>query len=365
MNRNRISINILFVVTIFYWMALYAYTSYVNPELERMGTTASFMGFTAGAYGFTQMLLRLPVGIMSDKWQKKFFICAGCLFSALASFCMLFFYTPGAFLIGRALGGIAASAWVPFSVLYSSYYKPEESTKSMTLINMAVQIGRLLSFILAGVIVAKFGVKSAFLISTIGGLVGFVLSLFIYEENDLKREPVSIRALLGVAKNRTLIVTSVLAVFFQIISFATFFTFTANHAFAIGATPAELSYINVAVLVPSIILSFLIGKYILNYIKAEWLIVIGFISAALYCWLLPFTETIMQLYALQALAGTTLTLVFSMLMGLCVRDISPEKRGAAMGLITDFLSLRAGFFIMSGVSVILAIVTVATFYKKT
>lgn len=373
MSKNRVSSNILFLVTIFYWFSLYAYTSYINPELVKMGVTASFMGFVAGIYGFTQLVLRIPVGIASDKWQNKFFICMGCLCATLAALCMLLFYNPVAFFVGRALGGIAASAWVSFSVLYAGYFSPEQSTKSMTMINMAVQIGRFLSFVLAGIIVAQFGAKAAFVIATVGGVIGFVLSIFIKESEEVDTQPVSVSALLKIASNRTLLVTSVLAIFFQAITFATWFTFTANHAFSIGATPAQLSYINVAILAPSIAVSLLMGKIILKYIKAEWLVIIGLMFTALYCAFLPFTETIRQLYMLQILAGVANTFVFSLLMGLCVRDILPENRGAAMGfyqamysigmvmgpiimgVITDYFSLQMGFHFMSGLSVMLII----------
>ena len=302
MQKYKLSVIILFTVTILFWFSQYAYTSYVNPELEKMGIAASFMGFVAGAYGLTQTLVRIPVGIISDKWQKKIPICMGCLCVSLASACMFFFYTPASFLIGRALGGIAASAWVPITVLYSSYYKSDDATKSITMINMAQQVGRLLSFIIASVVVVAFGEKSAFALSAIGGFIGLIISIFIIEDRDKKREPISIKALISVSGNRNLIITTVLAIFFQIIAFSTFFSFTANHAYSIGATPAQLSYVNVAMLAPAVIISYLTARYILKYIKAQWLVVIGFVLTAIYCGFLPFTETIIQLYIFQAVS---------------------------------------------------------------
>ncbi len=42
--KTSYSANILFVVTLLFWFAQYGYTSYVNPELQRMGASAVFMG---------------------------------------------------------------------------------------------------------------------------------------------------------------------------------------------------------------------------------------------------------------------------------------------------------------------------------
>jgi len=383
MDKARFSAGILFVVTMLFWFSQYAYTSYVNPELERMGVAASFMGFVSGAYGFTQLVLRIPVGITADKWQKKFFICAGCLCAGLASLCMLVFYNPAAFLAGRALGGVAASAWVPYTVLYSSYFKPEHAIKSITMLNAANQIGRMLSFLMAGIFVAHFGPKFAFLLSAIVGFLGFGLGLFVYEDKSArKRTPLSFRQLIAVAGDRNLLVTTILAVFVQIIAFATYFSFTANHAYSIGATPAQLSYMNVVLFIPSIILSFLLSKYILHRIPPGRLIFIGFALAAFYCGVLPFVSTIPALYAMQAVAGGANTLTLSILMGLCVRDIPPENRGAAMGFfqaiygfgmtigpiimgfMTDLHSLRAGFFFMAAVAFSSAIATIILIREK-
>ncbi|MCL2069090.1 MAG: MFS transporter [Oscillospiraceae bacterium] len=368
MQKQRLYTGILFTVTVLFWFSQYAYTSYVNPELLKMGATASFMGFVGGAYGFTQLVLRIPVGITADKWQMKFFVCAGCLCVGLASLTMLLFFTPAAFLAGRALGGVAASAWVPFTVLYSSYFKPEHATKSITMIFLGNQLGRMLSFLAAGIIVASFGPKSAFMISSAAGFLAFVISLFIYEDKSgPARAPLTLKQLAAVAGNRNLLVTTALCIFLQIVTFATVFAFTANHAVAIGATPAQLSFMNVVLFIPSVILSFAVSKYILNYIEPKWLVILGFVLTAVYCAVMTFTATVGQLYLVQVV-GSASTVMLGVMTGLCVRDIPQANRGAAMGFyqamyglgmtvgpiimgfLVQLISLRAGFLVMAGVA---------------
>ena len=370
MGKAGVSRGILFTVTVTFWVAQYMYTPFVNPELLTMGVSASVMGFVAGAYGFMQFVLRVPIGIGADRWQKKIFISAGALFSGLAALCMLIFYNPIGFLVGRGLAGAASSVWVPYTVLYASYYKPEHSTRAITMIALANQTGRIIAYLIAGTVAASFGPRFAFVLSAVGGFLAFAMSLFVREDKPLsdRKKRSEIQELISVAKDRNLQITAILATFTQVIAFATYITFSANHAVYIGATPAQLGYMYAALLVPSIVLNFCLSKFILARVDAKWLVVAGFFLTAIYCVALPSTSTMSQLYPTQALAGAGNTLTLSLLMGLCVENIPVEKRGAAMGFfqsiygigmmsgplamgfLTDRLSLRAGFFFMSGIA---------------
>ena len=385
MKKSSFSANLLFFVTILFWFSLYAYTSYVSPELEQMGAAASFIGLVGSAYGFTQLILRIPVGILSDKWQKKFFICLGGFTSGLAALVMLIFYDyPMAFLFGRALSGVAASSWVTFTVLYSSYFPPDESTKSITMINVANQIGRMLSFVFAGVIVAYFNdPRTAFTVSAIGGFAAFALSLIIKEEGKISgKKPVRIPELLAVAKDHNLLITSILAVCVQVVAFSTYFLFSANHAKSIGASQAELSYLNVVLFLASLIVNFIMSKWLLQRVSSKLLVFIGFLIVSVYCILMPHSTTVLHLYCLQVLAGIGNALTLTLLLGLCVRDIQPDRRSAAMGffqavyglgmtigpIIMGFVigiwNLAVGFYVMGTIALVSAIATIILFAKS-
>jgi len=368
-DKTKMSRNMLFFVTMVFWFGLYAYTPFVNPQLITMGVTASVMGFVAGAYGFTQLILRIPVGVFSDKWQKKFFICVGCLSTGLSALCMLLFHNPTGFLIGRALGGVAASSWVPFTVLYASYYSSEDSTRSITIINMANQLGRLFSFLMAAWAASWFGPQAAFFLSAVGGFLGFAMSLSIKEEKaSAEKKPVSFRELIAVGGDRNVLIISLLGILTQIVAFATYTAFTANHAVYIEASLAQLGYVQMAFLLPGILLSLFLSKFILQRVDAKYLVVLGFALKGVYCVFVPLTQTVAQLYLVQIIGGISGPLTLALLMGLCVQKVAIEKRGAAMGFfqsiysvgmvigplmmgfLTDFAGLRFGFFVMAGVS---------------
>ena len=251
------------------------------------------------------------------------------------------------------------------------------------MINLANQLGRMISFLMAGFLAARFGPISAFTISAIGGFVAFGLSLFIREDKaPPDRTPLTVRELLAVSKERNLLISSALAVCVQLIAYATFQTFTMNHAVTVGATPQQLGYLLVALLLPAIVLGFFLSKFILKKIDAKVLIVLGFLFTAIYCLLVTFTSSIWQLYLVQIIGGIGNTLTYSLLMGICVLRIATEKRGVAMGffqsvygigmtvgplimgLLTDSKSLRFGFLFMAGISVFSMIAT-ALFLQPT
>ena len=56
----------LFVlITVIYWFSLYVYMPILTPYVEGLGASLSMVGLVVGSYGFTQMLIRIPLGIYS------------------------------------------------------------------------------------------------------------------------------------------------------------------------------------------------------------------------------------------------------------------------------------------------------------
>ncbi|MBQ3879560.1 MAG: MFS transporter, partial [Oscillospiraceae bacterium] len=57
----------LFLVAVaLFWFSQYVYTSYFTPYMSSLGIAASLAGTIVGAYGFTQLVLRIPFGVAAD-----------------------------------------------------------------------------------------------------------------------------------------------------------------------------------------------------------------------------------------------------------------------------------------------------------
>lgn len=329
----------LFAVTFLFWFAQYCYSAYINPELERMGATATFMGLVGGVYGFTQLALRIPLGIAADRLNRqKLFILLGCLMALLSALGMYLCYTPVGFLVFRALSGVSSASWVCFTVLYSRYFPPKETSGRIAQLNMANQSGRLLCFVLVGLAVSLWDVRVSFVISAVGALVAFLLS-FRVEDRPTERKAASLRDFLAVMRERNLCVCSLLGALGQMVAFSTVFTFASNVQKSLGATNGMLSYLNVALLVANVSANLVLGRMLLKNRDPRRMLCVGFALLAVYCLLLPAATAVWQFFPIQMLAGVGNSCTMSVLLGVCVRGVAPDRRSTAMGFFQAIYSV--------------------------
>ena len=101
---------LLYLVTFLFWFAQYVYNPYMTPYLLGLNITASFAGLIVGMYGSTQLVCRLPLGVMADYAQKhKLFIALGMLLSGCASLTRVLSQNPYVLLTANAISGTARS----------------------------------------------------------------------------------------------------------------------------------------------------------------------------------------------------------------------------------------------------------------
>lgn len=371
--KPGLSARLLFYVTALFWCAQYSYTQFINPELDRMGMSAAYMGLVSGAYGFTQMVLRLPLGILADRAGKqKPFVLIGCLLAALSSAGFLMFYTPAGFMVSRGLAGVASASWVSFTVMYSAYFPHREGPRRISQLNAANMSGRLIGFFLIIFIIPLLGLRSAFAFSLGAGALAFLLCVPLKEARHA-RQGITLKILLSVSKDRYLLACSLVGILTQVIAFSTYYGFTVNIAKTLGAQGAALSWLNIAMLVPTLLMNYLVTSRLLKKFSGRILVCSGFSLAALYCVLVPLVSSMTQLYLIQILAGCASTLTFAVLIGQCIRDIVQELRAVAMGiyqavygigmtlgpvfmgLLIDSSSLKTAFFAVAAFSLVSAL----------
>ena len=322
---------LLVLVTGLFWLSQYAFTPYINPELERMGMSATFMGLVAGGYGLSQTLIRIPLGLWSDRMgRKKPFVVTGCALVALSAAGYLLFYSPGGFLISRILGGAAAASWVSFTVLFSALFPADEGPRRITQLNAANIAGRLAGYGLMALLLLVWNVRASFVASLAAGALALVLALNIKEER-VPKKALGIRDMMKAAGNPYLMATSVLGILAMWVSFGSYNTFTVNVAMRLGAGQQDMSLLQIALLVPNTLSNIVIGRGSTRQTGAHYVVALGFLLAALYCLILPLVVNLAQLYALQVVGGVSATLTFAVLLGQCVRDTAPAQRSVAMG----------------------------------
>ena len=323
---------VLFLVVVsFFWFSLYAYVPYVTPFAHYLGTDYAQLGIIAGAYGFTQVVLRFPLGIFSDRVRRrKIFVQTGLFFAALGGLLAFFFPSPHMLLVMRALGGVAASAWVTVTALGASYYNADESPKAMGRMNSATACGRMVALLTGGLIAQRLGVPYAFLLGGIGAILALILSIGIKENRPAVRKT-DLKDLLEVVRNKQLLCCSVLGILALYITFATTFGFTPLAAAQLDASQFQLALLGVMSTAPAIFISPVAGTIMPRKLGAPATLAIGFVIAGAGSALVAVSNSLWMLFVVQILGSLGSAITATLLLGLCIRDIPAERRATAMG----------------------------------
>jgi MFS family permease len=340
-------------VTMLYWASMYVYIPVLSPYLEFRGLPMGLIGFVLGSYGLTQLIIRLPLGLWSDRLnRRKPFILLGMLAGVISCWLMIAGGSWEWQLAGRITAGVSASTWVAFTVLYASYFPPQDSTKAMADASFLTNTGRLLSMVAAGWLLEAGGYDAVFLTGSGLAVIGLAAALFLREPRAGRAEPssgaanpedrapgrerLSWKQLLTSSK---LIWASTLCVLVQGVMFITMFGFTPLMAERMGASGTQLTWLTCAIMIPNAFAAFAAGRWLEPKYGARKLIAIAFLGSAVFTAIIPFCPNLYWLYATQALNGAAQGVFTPVLMGLAIRDFPARQRATAMGFYQAFFSL--------------------------
>ena len=328
-----------------FWFSVYTYPSFLTTyAVNGLGATKVMAGMIVGSYGLTQMLLRIPLGILSDVLKKrKPFVMLGFGLSILASAGLSAVAVAAglenvpqglafAALIFRGISGMTAATWVNFSVLYSASCQGDQVAAAMSRI-VVPQCGSQIVAMLLGVQLAgHLGELYAFLLATAAGIAGLIVMAGVREQPPTGA-PMTLRGFAAVAGNRQLIAGTILATIYQLVVWATVQGFVQNWARdVIGLTTSQLGYLSVANLLPNTVLSRFSGTVFSRRFGRRVVLTAGFAFLALACCLYPATNSLGSLLAVQALLGSGVGLILPLTMSSAIESVPNERRGAAMGI---------------------------------
>ncbi len=374
MPDKKFRIPLFCTVTSLYWFSLYAYVPTLSPYLKSLGISYKMVGLVVGSFGFSQMLFRIPLGILSDRInRRKIFVILGILLGGISSLGLWLFNDVIIILLFRLLAGVAAASWVTYTVLFSSYFKNERASKAIGIINSFLKIGQVVAMFLGGLAAQYYGQKAPFLVAAIGAVVGLFLSSGIVEKKVVDHEPLKINQLFQIVKNVNLLIVSGLAILFQLIIFATIFGFVPMVAKDIGASSFQLGMLATLATIPGIFSSAMSGTYFGNKFGEGNTIMAGFVILAFSCVVVPYIQSVYLLFVNQIIGGFAWGLVFPLLMGLSIKQIDENRRATAMGFfqavygigmftgpvligfISDMAGLTVGFWFVGTIGFIAAI----------
>jgi len=323
---------LLCTVTLCFWFAQYIYVPFLTPYLLSLAISATAAGVIIGAYGVTQMILRIPLGLTLDIYrQHKLVILIGVLLAGLSSLGMLLFPSPGMLFLSNALSGVASSAWISYTILYTSYYDSAHSTKAIGTISVFFQSGILLAFLAGGLLVSHFGVQMLFKVSFASGMVGALLSLFIPHERASKGTNVTVASLLKVIRDRRVVTFSLLSGMAWFVVFATVFSFSTSTAKSLGASGPQLGIFSMLYGAGTIGGAHFVTTRFGHSLGERKPLSLGFVILALYCVFIGLAGGLRLFYPLQLICGFGNGLLLAATMAFAIKRIDAEKKTTAMG----------------------------------
>ncbi|WP_027084394.1 MFS transporter [Cohnella panacarvi] len=375
------------IATVLYWSTLYIYVPILSPYLEDRGISIGLIGFILGSYGLTQVVTRLPLGMYSDVMsRRKPFLIIGMLAGLIS--CALFMLpgTWGGPLAGRLMAGICAAAWVPFSVLYASYYPANQTHQAMGTLSFLTVFGQLVGMSASGSLAAWGGWNYAFACGIIVAGIGAIVALFVYEPKTALAQAKApaptegtthnrLASLAGIFRSKLLWRVSILSLLAHGILFITMFGFTPLQASELGASKSQLTLIVIAFMVPHAIVSFISGRLLAPRLGSRNVIVAGFLLAAIFTAAIPYSDNLTWLALTQAGNGMAQAMYFPLLLSFAIRPFPAIQRATAMGFYQSVYSigmfigpyvagglnsmggLRAGFLFGSSLGLIAAILS--------
>ncbi len=325
--------------TLLFWGAVYIYMPILAPYSKMVGGSFQAVGLVMGAYGLSQLLLRIPLGIWSDRWRRrKPFILLGFTFDGMAALGLLLSSNTVMLFFSVLTAGIASSMWVPFTVLFSSYFPLGQIAHSLSLILFFTRLAQITTNYACGIIAEAWGWVAPFYAGMILAFIGLLLSLGMAERRPEIGSAASFKQILLVGRNRTLLLASTISALFLFANSSTNYGFTPIFAQQIGASKKDLGVLFFWYMLPNTLATLLSGTYIRRVFSERTLIFAGFllVSGTVFC--IPLVNRLGILYTLQAFNGIGVGLVFPLLMGLAMQSSPLEQQATAMGF---FQSLYA------------------------
>ncbi|WP_369064099.1 MFS transporter [Enterobacter sp. MALB-1] len=344
---RRPEARLFFIISILFFICIHSIDAFLAPMMLDQGIEPQVMGIIMGASGLATLLIRFPLGIISDVVKsRKIFI--------QISLMLPIFTWPLAWLepnavtlyLAKAADGVTAATWVLYNILFIRYFDRKEAPAAVALLALAGPVGVFIGNCVGGLLIHYFENNIAFLLSCVSGLLALILTPRISDVHDPVQAPTLQACIAGARKqlcDRSVWMIGILATIVILVPFATRDTLTPIYAEQLGARAGILSLLSNIHLIFYALAIALCSAVFYKRLGVMKTAVVGIVLQVVSTLGIPFTDNMYLIYALQALAGFSFGMAFAAFMSLSVVNTTSDEQSTRMGLFQTIYSL--GMFI--------------------
>jgi MFS family permease len=153
------------------------------------GDDPARVGLALGAYGLTQAVMQIPLGMASDRYGRRPVIVFGMLLFVLGGvICALTndvdWVTAGRVVQGLGAVSAAITAWIADAT------RPEVRTRAMAMVGGSIGISFALSLVLSPMLVGEFGLSGLFWAISLLGFVCLLIAAFVVPAVPRTKQPI-------------------------------------------------------------------------------------------------------------------------------------------------------------------------------
>ncbi|MGF6268780.1 DHA1 family multidrug resistance protein-like MFS transporter [Lelliottia nimipressuralis] len=376
---RRPEARLFFIISVLFYICIHSIDAFLAPMMINQGIEPQVMGIIMGASGLATLMIRFPLGIISDVVKsRKIFIQIALVLPVIAW--PIAWLEPNAITLylAKAADGVTAATWVLYNILFIRYFDRKEAPAAVALLALAGPIGVFLGNCIGGVLIHYFANNIAFFVSCVSALLALFLTTRIRDVHDPVQAP-SLKACIAGAKlqlaDRSVWLIGILATIVILVPFATRDTLTPIYAEQLGARAGILTLLSNIHLIFYALAIALCSSVFYQRLGLVKTAVLGILLQVISSFGIPFTSNLYLIYLLQALAGFSFGMAFAAFMSLSVVNTTSDEQSTRMGLfqtiyscgmfagpvimgvMMQHINLSSGYLFIAGLSIIAAIAT--------
>lgn len=329
--NRKLTIGLYSAAVFLFWMALYIYLPTLPTYVQSKANDLAVVGVVLSMFGLWQAIIRLPLGIAADwlGWRKPF-ILVGLGLAGWGAWIMGTTDSVNGLMIGRAITGLSAGAWVPLVVGFSALFPPKEAIKASALLTLFNSVGRVLATSVTGSLNNLGGYSLSFFVAT--GIA--VLSIIVMATIGEIRRPPTRPSVGGIGRlivRRDVLAPSLVSAVGQYAHWAIslgFMSVLVKQLGGTGVTQSLFATLNIAMMASGN----LSVSSIVSRIRGQWLVIASFVLMSMGILVAAMSSSLFVLAIAQAIMGLAQGIGYPVLMGLSIQHVQNADRTTAMGL---------------------------------